>query len=89
MTKILFKNNSFLLFKWLLSSAFVLYVILNAFFDPNMAVEGSLYLTTESSANLILYISYFMSIIVIITAFCDWQITRINRRIQLINRFVL
>ena len=75
--------------KWFLSSAYLLYVILNAVFDPSMAVEGAIYLTNGNNANIILYINIFMTIIVIITAFSDWQITKLNRRIQMINRYFL
>ena len=53
-----------------------------AYDDPAMAIQGSILLSTKSTTNVSLCLTVVTSFIVILTAFCDWQIIRLNRHIH-------
>nr|CAD2178830.1 unnamed protein product [Meloidogyne enterolobii] len=67
---------------WATSIGFMAFIILQAYADPSMEILGALYLTTKSTSEILIYVNILTTIMVIMTAFSDWRITIMNRRIQ-------
>ena len=62
------------------------FVVWAAISDEKMAqVQGLIYLTSERSGPVIIYVNYFALGLVIVTAFCDWRITALNTRIRVMR----
>nr|CAD2186738.1 unnamed protein product [Meloidogyne enterolobii] len=67
---------------WVISIGYSIYIILMAFADPTMAIQGAIFLSTKSTANLTIYISILTTLMVILTALSDWKITKLNKKIK-------
>jgi hypothetical protein len=67
--------------QWLISLGFAAFVICSDFADPGFSghPEGVISLTSPDNAQPIFYVSIFTLLLVLATAICDWQITRLNR----------
>jgi len=74
--------NILSLLQWATSIGFMAFIILQAYADPSMEILGALYLTTKSTSEILIYVNILTTIMVIMTAFSDWRITIMNRRIQ-------
>nr|CAD2197133.1 unnamed protein product [Meloidogyne enterolobii] len=70
------------IFCWVISIGYSMYIILMAFADPAMAIQGAIFLSTKSTANLTIYVSILTTLMVILTALSDWKITKLNKKIK-------
>ncbi|CAK5079468.1 unnamed protein product [Meloidogyne enterolobii] len=70
------------IFCWVISIGYSIYIILMAFADPAMAIQGAIFLSTKSTANLTIYVSILTTLMVILTALSDWKITKLNKKIK-------
>ncbi|KAF7631199.1 hypothetical protein Mgra_00008573 [Meloidogyne graminicola] len=75
-----------IIFLWVSAICYTTFIILVAYADPTMSVEGALLLTNKNNLIVSVYVNIITCLIVIFTAYCDWKITKLNGQIHQINR---
>jgi hypothetical protein len=74
----------FLPFQWIIGFAYLFWIIYTCLLDTDnfSHPQGLIFMTSNNNATFILFMNVFFISLVIFTAFCDWRITVINKRLQ-------